>query len=473
MPLEIAFIALVLLICFYMLWNIGANDVANAIGTSVGSGSLSMKKAIFIAAVFEFCGAAFFGSHVSKTIQSGIIDTTDFIQDPNVIIIGMMSALLATSLCLQGANIKGWPISTTHSIVGSIIGFGIIAAGVGAVQWGVILTVLSSWFISPVISAILAFLFFKVVQKYILFSSHPILMTKRIFPFFLFVVIFTFSTTFFSGRMGGTTPYLYGLGCAILGLIAGYIFMRFYKPKALLDAEEDSLHQQKLLSLQEALKNLKVAKLFASELESEEYQRLLDHTKQLTRDVRKKSNIRPHLTHGYDVVEKLISYLQIFSACGVAFGHGANDVANAIGPVAAIFSIYANPSNDLSQTQVPLWLLVFGGFGIVIGLATYGWKVIETIGKKITELTPSRGFCAEFGAAATILVASKIGLPISTTHCLVGAVLGVGFARGLAALNLNMIKGIAFSWLVTVPSSAIICMGIYLVFDFIARQFIL
>lgn len=471
MNLEIAFVALVLVIGFYMLWNIGANDVANAIGTSVGSGSLSMKKAIVVAALFEFLGASFFGGHVSKTIQSGLIDSTDFITDPNTIIIGMISALLATSICLQGANLKGWPISTTHAIVGAIVGFGVVAGGMDAINWGVIGSVASSWVISPIISAITAFCFFKIVQKFILFARYPVLATKRLFPFFVFIVTFTFFTTILMGRFEGDYAYIWAFSIsAAVGLIA-YVFIQFWRPSSSDEHEELSVHQQKLDSLQEALKNLKLAQLFASQYESDEFQKLVDKTKTLTREVRKKTNIRSPLTHDYNVVEKLVSYLQILSACCVAFGHGANDVANAVGPIAAVFKILFDPQNLTKATNIPFWLLVFGGLGIVVGLATFGWRVIETIGKKITELTPTRGFCAEFGAAATILVASKLGLPISTTHCLVGAVLGVGFARGLAALNLTMIKDIGLSWLVTVPSSAALSMGIFFVVDLVAKQF--
>ncbi len=471
MPLEIAFVAFVLIVGFYMLWNIGANDVANAIGTSVGSGSLTMKKAIFVAAVFEFLGASFFGSHVSKTIQGGLIDSTDFITNPYTIVIGMLSALLATSICLQGANLKGWPISTTHAIVGAIVGFGVIAGGMDAVNWGIIGTIASSWIISPVASAITAFLFFKIVQRYILFAKYPVLAAKRLFPIFVFIVTFTFFTTIFSDRFEGEHSYFYAFSISFfLGLIA-FIAIKYWRPSPLDDQEEISVHQQKLDSLQEALKNLKLAQLFASEYESSEFQRLVDKTKMLTREVRKKTNIRSPLTHDYNVVEKLVSFLQVLSACCVAFGHGANDVANAVGPVAAIFKILYSPDTLSQASPIPFWLLVFGGIGIVIGLATFGWRVIETIGKKITELTPTRGFCAEFGAAATILIASKIGMPISTTHCLVGAVLGVGFARGLAALNLSMIRDIGFSWLITVPSSALLSMLIFLIFDFIGSQF--
>lgn len=471
MNLEIAFVALVLIIGFYMLWNIGANDVANAIGTSVGSGSLSMKKAIVVAALFEFLGASFFGGHVSKTIQSGLIDSTDFITDPNTIIIGMISALLATSICLQGANLKGWPISTTHAIVGAIVGFGVVAGGMDAVNWGVIGSVASSWVISPVISAITAFCFFKIVQRFILFARYPVLATKRLFPFFVFIVAFTFFTTILMGRFSGESSHIWAFSIsAAIGLMA-YVFIQFWRPSSSDEHEEISVHQQKLDSLQEALKNLKLAQLFASQYENDEFQKLVDKTKTLTREVRKKTNIRSPLTHDYNVVEKLVSYLQILSACCVAFGHGANDVANAVGPIAAVFKILFDPQNLTKATNIPLWLLVFGGVGIVVGLATFGWRVIETIGKKITELTPTRGFCAEFGAAATILVASKLGLPISTTHCLVGAVLGVGFARGLAALNLTMIKDIGLSWLVTVPSSAALSMGIFFIVDLVAKQF--
>jgi len=470
MSLEFAFFALVLVIGFYMLWNIGANDVANAIGTSVGSGALTIRKAICIAAVFEFLGASFFGGHVSQTIQSDLINAADFIKDPNTIILGMLAALLATSICLQGANIKGWPISTTHAIVGGIIGFAVVAGGMDAVHWGIVASIASSWIISPVLSAIVAFIFFKIVQKYILFARYPILSTKRLFPFIVFAVTATFFSSILSGRFQGEYPYLVALLIASIFGIAAFIFIRFWRPPLQEGVEESSLNQQKLDNLQEALKNLKLAKLFASEYESESFQKLLDKTKALTREVRKKTNIRSPLTNEYNVVEKIVSYLQILSACCIAFAHGANDVANAVGPIAAIFKIAQDPKHFASATSTPTWLLFFGGFGIVVGLATFGWRVIDTIGRKITELTPTRGFCAEFGAATTILMATKLGLPISTTHCLVGAVLGVGFARGLAALNLSIIRSIAFSWLVTVPSSAVFSIGLFLFLQFVSKH---
>lgn len=471
MGIEFYFIIAVLIVGFYMLWNIGANDVANAIGTSVGSGALTLKKAILIAAIFEFSGSILFGGHVSHTIQSGLIDPNDFASEPMSLVVGMLASLLATSFCLQIATLKGWPVSTTHAIVGSILGFGLIAGGAEAIQWKVILSVVCSWVISPVFSAFLAFIFFRLVQKRVLFAKFPILATKRTIPLLVFIVIFTFAMSLSVSIATRFYIYLICFSIALLGSLISYILLKFaHYPATYVDGETSAVDQQ-IDNLNLAVKNLEFARLFAQESESSEIHKLLKETKALTREVRKKASVRRPFSKDFTLVEKMMGYLQILTASFVSFAHGANDVANAVGPIAAILSILKDPKSIAHMTKIPYWILIFGGAGIVMGLATYGWKVIETIGRKITELTPTRGFCAEFGAAATILIATKFGIPISTTHCLVGAVLGVGMARGLAAINLSMIKEIGFSWLITVPTSALLSMLLFSLFDFTLKYF--
>jgi inorganic phosphate transporter, PiT family len=386
----------VLVIGFYMAWNIGANDVSNALGTSVGSGALTLRRAVIVAAILEFCGAYFVGSNVSETMERGLINPQFFAHEPMTLVLGMCGALLGTGIWLQLASYLRWPVSTTHAIVGAIVGFGLLIGGASTILWKEIGLIVLSWITSPVISAIFSYTLFTLVQKKILFALDPIAATRRSIPWFCFIIFSTFTLSLvFNGlhnlHLHFTLPFAFALALSIgaLAFLISFLIMR------------------------------KVTR-FAKD---------------------------------YIFVEKIFVYLQILSASYVAFAHGANDVANAIGPVSAVLDILKTGTIS-STSKVPSWLLALGGLGIVIGLATWGWRVIETIGKKITELTPTRGFCAEFGAATTILVASKCGLPISTTHCLVGAILGVGLARGISSLNLGMVREIVFSWIITIPASA-------------------
>ena len=376
----------------YMAWSIGANDVANAMGTSVGSHALSIGQAIFVAAVFEFIGAFFIGGHVTTTIREGIVDPATFMGDPIGFAGGMTAALIATAAWLQFASFKGLPVSGTHSIIGAVVGFGIVSGGVDAVQWEELGNIVVSWFVSPLVGGVIAFLTFFIIRRFILDSATPLLMTRRLAPFMLFVVVATVSFVFLSTEIA--------LALALLsGLLATW----------------------------------------------------------LVRNLTERTASRDEILAK---VERVFAWLQIVTACFMALAHGSNDVSNAIGPVAAVVSVVTNQGIQ-ATSQVPMWLLAFGGVGIVLGLATYGRKVIETIGKGITEITPTRGFAAEFGAAFTILVGSYIGLPLSTTQVLVGAVIGVGLARGIAGLNVAVIRRIAMSWLITIPTtgaiSAVLC----------------
>ncbi len=414
MELETLFKTIVLVLGFYMAWNIGANDVANAMGTSVGSKALTLRKAVFLAAILEFSGAFFVGSSVSETIQKGIIEPQVFQSDPTIFILGMMGALLATGTLLQLASYFGLPISTTHAIVGSVIGFGAVVGGVDAIHWSEVGWIAASWLFSPLFSGIISYAIFSLIQKKILFALNPIEATQKLTPFFVFAC-FT---------------------VASLSL--------FFQGLAQLDLN---------LSLQAALSISVSIGLTAAIISLWLVQKMSPSPLPAAAETAGLSSFNRN--EPYHGVEKIFIYLQILSACLVAFAHGANDVANAIGPVAAVLGVLQTHSLS-HHSVIPSWLLAMGGAGIVIGLASWGWRVIETIGNKITELTPTRGFAAEFGAAATILFASKLGLPISTTHALVGAVFGVGLARGLKALNLQTLKEILISWIVTIPLCALL-----------------
>jgi phosphate/sulfate permease len=426
-------IGLALAFGFYMAWNIGANDVANAMGTSVGSGALTLKRAVIVAGILEFAGAFLVGSHVADTVRKGIVNPEIFTGDPVVFVLGMLAALLAAGAWLQIASYWGWPVSTTHSIVGSITGFGLLVGGFHAINWGKVISIAASWVVSPLISATISFFIFMLLRKKIFRSATPVSEAKKLTPLLVFFVFATLTLVMvFKGlknlhlHLSFLQALLVAVAIGCVGAVLSAVWVFHLK---LTDNSANSKHGV-------ALTNIKAAQTAKTGYEG---------------GGREKK---------YQGVERIFVYLQILSACFVAFAHGANDVANAIGPLAAVVSVIRTGVVGLKAT-VPLWALALGGVGIVIGLATWGWRVIETIGKKITKLTPSRGFSAEFGAAVTIVVASRLGLPISTTHTLVGAVMGVGLARGIEALNLNAIRDIVLSWLITIPAGAAFTIGIY------------
>lgn len=466
MDVEALLKIIVLLVGFYMAWNIGANDVSNAIGTSVGSGALTLRRAVIIAAVFEFCGAYFIGGNVSSTMQSQLIDVRLFAADPNTLIFGMCGALLGTGIWLQVASYFGLPVSTTHAIVGAIVGFGALTLGFSGVQWNMIGSIGLSWIISPLISGVLSYFIFYILQKRILFALNPILATKRLIPILLFFVFGIFSLSLIFNGLGRLDIELSFSHALLLSLLAGaiacsvgfIIMKRLPTPKTAIKPPSRFLPQT-LISMEKAIKHLRRARTGSLDATHNKITGLLEEMHDIKRQLRSKTQLTERASE-YDLVEKIFASMQVISACFIAFAHGANDVANAIAPVASVLETIKSGAVAVSA-PVPSWLLAFGGIGIIIGLATWGWRVIETIGRKITELTPTRGFSAEFGAATTILVASKLGFPISTTHCLVGAVLGVGLARGLSALNLRTLKDIALSWIITLPASAFISILCY------------
>jgi len=393
-----------------MAWGIGANDVANAMGTSVGARALTLSQAILVACIFEFAGAYLAGGEVTSTIRKGIIDPNLFASSPDLLVFGMLASLLAAGTWLLVASYNGWPVSTTHSIVGAIVGFAAVGISIDAVSWSKVTSIISSWVISPVMAGIISFIIFRSVQKLILNTVNPFDNAKKYIPGYMFLVGFILS---------------------MVTLLKGLKHVGFS-----LSFEESILYS--------IIIGIGIALLGSLIL------RNVDNTFQQREDV------------VFNGVERVFAVLMVFTACAMAFAHGSNDVANAVGPLAAVVSIVQTGGEVASKSLMPWWILLLGGAGIVAGLAMLGYKVIETVGRNITELTPSRGFAAELAAATTVVLASGIGLPISTTHTLVGAVLGVGLARGLSAVDLGVVGRIIISWVVTLPVGA----GLSIIFFF-------
>ncbi len=411
MEAEIVYIALAALFGIFMAWGIGANDVANAMATSVGSKALTIKQAILVAAVFEFLGAVLAGGEVTSTIRKGIVDADLLGDQPELLIYGMLASLLAAGTWLLVASRNGWPVSTTHSIIGAIVGFAAVGIGIDAVQWGQVGTIVVSWVVSPATAGIIAFLIYMSVQKLILAQEDPLEKAKRYVPVYIFLAAFTITlVTILKGlkhvglEISLTNSYILAVGIAVVIAVFGTLIINRIEPDP----------------------------------EAEEKQ------------------------HFY-TVERVFAVLMVVTACGMAFAHGSNDVANAIGPLAAVISV-AQSGIVGAESALPIWVLIIGGGGIVVGLATFGVHVIATVGKKITQLTPSRGFAAELAAATTIVIASGTGIPISTTHTLVGAVLGVGLARGIEAIDLRVVGRIFVSWVVTIPAGGVLAIIFFFIF---------
>ncbi len=468
---ETILIILALTISFYMAWNIGANDVANAMGTSVGSGALTLKWAILVAALMEFAGAFLVGSHVTNTVRKGIIDPVVFVGDPNSYIYGMIAALLAAGAWLNIASYKGWPVSTTHAIVGSVLGFGLVFSGLSSIHWNTVSQIAASWVVSPLLSGAISFSIFCLLRRMIFYSKTPVKSAKKITPFLVFFVLGILTLVMvFKGLKNLHMDLSLGhalILASLVGLLGALIsipLINRIKSSIPEEKEVDLIDPKVEKSMQKVLMHLRRVKESTRGELTDEVAKILDSSEKISNQLEKYTHIK-HVSTDYLTVEKIFVYLQILSACFVAFAHGANDVANAIGPLAGVLSAIKSGVIEM-EAQVPLLVLLLGGLGIVVGLATWGWRVIETIGKCITELTPTRGFAAEFGAAITIVLASKLALPVSTTHTLVGAVLGVGLARGLNSLNLSTIRDIVISWVITIPAGAAITIVFYFIIKF-------
>lgn len=411
MEAQFLYIGLAAVFGIFMAWGIGANDVANAMATSVGSKALTIKQAILVAAVFEFLGAVLAGGEVTSTIRKGIVDSNLLAGSPELLIYGMLAALLAAGTWLLIASRNGWPVSTTHSIVGAIVGFAAVGIGVDAVQWDQVVTIVISWVVSPLTAGFIAFLIYMSVQRLILRHEDPLQRAKRYVPVYIFLAAFTIvlvtvlkGLTHVGMDLSLTNSYLLAIGVGIVIAIVGAIAIQRIQPDVKMEKKQH-----------------------------------------------------------FHTVERVFAVLMVVTACSMAFAHGSNDVANAIGPVAAVISV-ATTGIVGGQSPLSLWVLLLGGAGIVIGLATFGRHVIATVGERITQLTPSRGFAAELAAATTIVIASGTGIPISTTHTLVGAVLGVGMARGIEAIDLRVVGKIFVSWVVTIPAGAVLAILFFFVF---------
>ncbi|MBT3394795.1 MAG: inorganic phosphate transporter [Waddliaceae bacterium] len=441
----------------YMSWSLGANDAANAIGTAVGSGALTLKRAVIIAASLEFCGAFFFGSNVSETVQKGIVKMDLFVDDPMLLVFGMIGALLAAGVWLQLASYKGWPVSTTHSIVGALVGFGLVIGGVNGIHWNKVASIVISWVISPLMGGTISYIAFVSIRKKIFYSPHPLNAAKKTIPYIVFCMLTMLSSILLFRGLKNVNLDLSFLETAALALsigligsiVIGFLIRRIKAPDS-----SDLPYQSPVAvtALRKALKHLQRMQIASKGDLNYQVSLVVDEAKALKEHIDyHDKNIGEH-AH-FAPVEKIFASLQLITACFMAFAHGANDVANAIGPLAACVSVLSN-GFVVGATEIPAWILVVGGCGIIFGLGTWGWRVIETIGKKITELTPSRGFAAEIGASTTIVLASSFGLPVSTTHILVGAIFGVGIARGMSALNMGTIRDIVLSWFITIPAGA-------------------
>ena len=386
---------------FYMAWNIGANDVANSMASAVGAKAITIRQAIFIAGILNIAGATFIGSHVTNTIRKGII-STEVMSDPHLALAGALAALLAAALWVSFATWRSLPVSTTHSIVGAMVGFGIVAGGFDMVNWGKLGAVVMSWIISPVFSMVIAFVMFKIIIRLILSRENPFEKAVRLSPYFISIAIFVVALSFLfktplGKKLALSMPMalVIAIAAALILGFAGRLLLKRYVPK-----ETGS------------------------------------------------------------GAEEIFRRIQIGTSCYVALAQGANDVANAIGPLAVIYFLVKTGTVG-AKVPVPLFLLLFGGIGIAMGIGMAGNRVMTTIGTKITTLTNTRGFAVDFSAATTVLVASKLGLPVSTTHAAVGGVMGVGIARGLEAINFRIIFQIVVYWVLTVPAAAVTSMLIF------------
>ena len=393
----------------FMAWGIGANDVANALGTSVGSGAITIKTAIIVAAIFEFAGAALAGGSVTRTIRKGIIDPSAIVDRPEILVYGMLAALLAAGCWLAVASAKGWPVSTTHSIVGAIVGFAVAGIGVEAVAWGKIGQIVASWVVSPLLGGGFAFLLMMSIQKLIFNAERPFNQAVKWGPYYIFLVGFVISLiTLFKGLKHLNVDLSISASFLIAGAIGTAVAI--------------------------------IGKNAISRVKIDE---------NADRDFH------------FASVERVFAPMIVFTACAMAFAHGSNDVANGIGPLAAVYGLVKSGGEVTQKLPMPFWILALGGVGIVVGLATYGYRVMQTIGGKITALTPTSGFCATMAAAITVVFASRTGMPVSTTHIAVGAVMGVGLARGFAALDLQVIGRIFASWIVTLPAGGILAAAFF------------
>ena len=388
---------------FLMAFNLGANDVANAMASAVGAKAISVKQAVFIAGTLNFVGAVFLGSHVTATVSKGIINA-DQIGDPQIMLVGMLASLLAAAIWVFIATLTALPVSSTHSIIGSILGFGLISMGPGVVNWLVLGGVVLSWIISPFFAAAISFTVFSHIRRFILVHTNFFLQALRWAPIWMALTSALVLLSFlYKTPIGKQIPVSNGLG--LLGIILLVCLVWFTSKRGI-------------------------------------------------------NSLMAGADRSAESVELIFRKIQVGTSCYVALSQGANDVANAIGPVAAIY-IISRQHAVLEQAQVPMGILALGGLGIALGIMVFGRKVMATVGTKITSLTNTRGFSVDFGAATTVLAASNLGLPVSTTHAAVGGVVGVGLARGFSAVDFGVLLRIIIYWILTVPIAAFTSIVLY------------
>ncbi|KAF9404920.1 hypothetical protein BGZ94_003877 [Podila epigama] len=467
--------ALGMIFAFLDAYGIGANDVSNSFGAAVGSGALNLKQAVLIASVCEFLGAFLMGSDTAATIKGGLIDVELFIEQPELLMLAMVCALVGSSTWVLLASSRGFPVSTTHAIVGAITGTGIAGFGFNAVKWS------------------------KVG------SIHQNSLNRGLMaiPFYFAVTIaINIFYIIFKGSPGAGLDEL-GLG-AIIGISLGiavaiflwcHFFLKVFLRRRLVDEEPlkwyhcfyipfVSVRTKAPVSVEENNGKAEVVDGGSSDGDVNSGLAALDDTpKKLTILQKMKAKALAGVNHDiknsseeieamhdnsikYDAkTEQLFNTLQVLTACFASFAHGSNDVANAIGPLTTIYYIWKHAQVDLSESPVPTWILAYGGIAIDLGLLTYGYRVMATLGNNITYMSPSRGFSVLLGTSLTVLTCSKIGMPISTTHCITGSTASVGLASGggLKSINWKILLQIASSWVLTLPAAGIVAGAIFAV----------
>ncbi|MFT4058998.1 MAG: inorganic phosphate transporter [Legionella sp.] len=404
MDSSLIYLSIAIILCFMMTWGVGANDLANVMSTTMGSKAVTAKQAMMIAIIFEFAGAFLGGNEVTETMRDGIINSSQLSEQPLILIEGMLGVLLACTVWMNLASYIGVPVSITNALVGSMVGFGAVVLGTDAIHWHQVGHIAISWITSPVISGVTAYILFISIQQTIFVKSNPLAKAKLYIPIYLFLIgsILSFITVFkglnhFNIHLNFKQNLAVTLATSITITVIGMIFIR----------------------------------------------RIPEHSR-----VRRRER--------FIQVEKYFAVLMAMTACAMAFAHGSNDVALAVGPLTIIHSLIMHSHQVFNANNYPAWIILLGCFGVVTGLLMYGRKVIETVGSAITALTPSRAFAATLSAATTVVVSTSTGIPVSATQTLVGAVLGVGLARGIGALNLIVIRNIFMSWVLTLPAASLL-----------------
>lgn len=502
-----------ILFTLYNAWGGGANDCANSFATAVGAKVLTLKQAVLVASIFEFSGAVLMGSHVTNFVRKKIVSQTIFEDNPGALMLGMLCANLASALWLTLATYLKWPVSTTHSIIGAIIGFSLAYGGAEAIVWDKVGFIVLSWIVSPLLAGIFSFILFKIVVKCVFESSNPFNNTKKIYPLLTFITFFINSLfIIYKGSPQLDLDEMPIWQCLVIslgiGFFTAFVAWYFYLPYAVKKVE--SYFNENNVTPIETIELERIDSVTRESSESSDIRRTDsyidsvaisgDHletpvetdgpsncndepesysydneitideniilSKNYTQNLRQRKRTKElenFYTNSFNVdkkADKLCSWLQIFTSCFSSFSHGSNDVANAVAPLASIYAIYET-GVVTSNVEVPIWILALGGFGIVVGLATWGYKIIDKMGSEITKISPSRGFIIELAAATTIIIASRSEMPVSTTHCQVGSIVGCGLTSGKRNVKWKLLKGILFSWLVTLPITGLLSAALF------------